>query len=215
MDRKKSYWLPKSRKARRAVITLVLLCAWSSFAWAAAINLIVRLPLDHADVIVVLSGSASYKERATKAAELYRARIAPSVVLTNDNNQGGWSKEEQRNPYYYERARQQLILEGVSPNDITVLLDPVYSTHDEAVVLRRSLEPTTFRSMLVVTSAYHSRRALWTLRQSFGGTVMRIGIEPVLAAGQTPKPATWWLHLQGWEDVALEYVKMAYYWWRY
>lgn len=215
MDSKSSRWLPKSRKSRRILITVLLLVAWTSLAWAAAVNLIVSVPLEQADLIVVLSGSATYKERATKAAELYRARVGKTVILMNDNRQGGWSKEEQRNPYFYERARQQLIVEGVLPEDIKVLAEPVYSTHDEAVLLRRNLESNAFSSMILVTSAYHSKRALWTMRRSFQGTPMRIGVEPVPTGFQTPAPATWWFYLQGWENVPLEYMKMGYYWLRY
>jgi len=188
---------------------------WVIVAWFAAARLIVTAPLDRADAIVVLSGSATYAERANKAAELYRAGVSRRIILTNDNRQGGWSKTEERNPFFYERARAELLRAGVSPADIVVLPEPVYSTHDEAVLLQRQSEILPVRSMIVVTSAYHSRRARWMLERTFNGTQMKIGLDPVPPGQQTPKPATWWLHLQGWEDVPLEYVKIIYYWCRY
>ena len=204
------------RAIRRRWWILVLVCvAWVLGAWFAAVSLIVSRPLEHADAIVVLSGSGTFTERTRKAAQLYRAGVARTVIITNDNRQGGWSKVEQRNPYYYERAMAELLMEGVSAADIVVLPDVVHSTHDEVVALRKHAQSVPLKSMVIVTSAYHSRRALSAMQKSFAGTDVKIGVDPVPPGNQTPKPATWWLHPQGWEDVALEYVKSVYYFCRY
>ncbi|HEY9500381.1 MAG TPA: YdcF family protein, partial [Pyrinomonadaceae bacterium] len=183
------------RNALRRILSIKGLCvvaivaaAWVLVAWFAATKLIVREPLDHADVIVVLSGSASYEERTSKAAELYRSGVAGKIILTNDNRQGGWSKTEERNPFFYERARAELIHHSVAPDDIIVLPGPVYGTHDEALVLRGYFDSGLYRSMVVVTSAFHSRRALWTLKRTFADTGVQIGLEPVPPGGQTPGP---------------------------
>ena len=200
---------------KRLVVILLLVIVWVFGAWFAAASLIVSVPLDRADVIVVLAGSATYKERASKAAELYRAGVSRTIILTNDNRQGGWSNTEERNPYFYERSRGELLSAGVSAADIVVLPDPVYSTYDEAVLLRRYSELRGWQSIVVVTSAYHSRRAGWVWKRTFNGTPVQIGVDPVPPGYQTPKPATWWLHLKGWEDVPLEYVKFIIYLFRY
>jgi uncharacterized SAM-binding protein YcdF (DUF218 family) len=68
---------------------------------------------------------------------------------------------------------------------------------------------------LVVTSAYHSRRALWIFRKVFSGTGIDIGLTAVAPGEQTPSPATWWLQLRGWRTVASEYPKLIYYWLHY
>src|SRR5689334_25246514 len=115
------------RAIRRRWLTIVVVCVvWVVVAWFAASRLIVSLPLEHADVIVVLSGSGTFSERVSKAAKLYRAGVARTVIITNDNRQGGWSKVEQRNPFFYERANAQLLMEGVSAADIVVLPDVVH-----------------------------------------------------------------------------------------
>jgi len=204
------------RAIRRRWWILVLVCVvWVLGAWFAAANLIVNRPLEHADVIVVLSGSGTFTERTRKAAQLYRAGVARTVIITNDNRQGGWSQVEQRNPYYYERAIAELLMEGVNATDIVRVPDVVHSTHDEAVALRKHAQAAPFKSMVIVTSAYHSRRALSAMEKSFAGMDVKIGVDPVPPGSQTPKPATWWLHPKGWEDVALEYVKSVYYLCRY
>jgi uncharacterized SAM-binding protein YcdF (DUF218 family) len=184
---------------------------WAVVAWGAARFLIVEAPLNRADMIVVLSGSAVYKERTERAAEYYRQGLSNRILLTNDNLRGEWSSTEQRNPFFYERARDNLLRLGVPAEHIHVVYRPVSGTYDEAEALKEYAVANNLRSLLVVTSAYHSRRALWTLSRVFAGTGIEVGLQSVETGEQTPAPATWWLHLRGWQMVGGEYVKNVYY----
>lgn len=198
---------------RGAVLILAL---WPFVAWAAARFLIVATPVARADAIVVLSGSAAYVERTQKAAELYHEGYAPLIVLTDDHQQGGWSTSEQRNPFFVERARHELKRAGVPPEKIHTLPQTVSSTHNESVLLRDYAEAHQLNSLLVVTSAYHSRRALWILRRVFDESGVEISLIPASAGDeQTFAPATWWLHWEGWAAVAGEYLKIIYYQFKY
>ena len=197
----------------RAVALAVL--TWALLAWAAARALIVDDSHEDADAIVVLSGSSTYIERTTKAAELYREGRAPVIVLTDDHTRGGWSSARQTNPYFVERAQEELTRQGVPRDKITVAPGIASGTRDEAMILRDYSSAQGFRSILVVTSAYHSRRARRTLQQSFSGTGTAVGMAPVPTGGQTPAPAFWWLHIEGWRSVGSEYGKLIYYWMRY
>src|SRR6185369_711733 len=145
-------------------------------AWAAAKFLVVNTPLHNADAIVVMSGSAVYKERTLRAAEFYHQGLAPRIILTNDNLRGEWSSAEQRNPFFYERARNNLLFLGVPAERVEVIAQPVTSTYEEAQTLREYAVAHGLRSLLVVTSAYHSRRALWTLNRVFAGTGIEISL---------------------------------------
>jgi uncharacterized SAM-binding protein YcdF (DUF218 family) len=189
-----------------AVVLVVWLVAWAMAQW-----LITSVPLVQADAVAVMAGSAVYKERTQRAAELYLTGRAPKIILTNDNQQSGWSAEEQRNIPYHELANRTLRGLGVPGNAIETLPDPVSSTYDEALVLREYAKAKGLRSLLVVTSAYHSRRTLWTMRQTFDNSSITIGLEPVPPGQQTPSPVTWWLHSRGWQLVPGEYLKMIYY----
>ena len=202
-----------SFRVLRIVVLAVL--AWGLVAWAAAEALNVHASLDHADAIVVLSGSSTYVERTTKAAELYHQGRAPLVLLTNDNTRGGWSSALQRNPYFVERARDALVDEGVPADRIRIVPGLVSSTHDEASAIKDYAMTQGLRSVLVVTSTYHSRRALRTLRQTFAGTGMAVGLETAPVGSQTPSPAFWWLRVDGWRSVGSEYPKLVYYWFKY
>jgi uncharacterized SAM-binding protein YcdF (DUF218 family) len=201
-----------SRNKPKALLAFVViaLVLWL-VAWGAAKFLIVSAPLTRADAIVVMAGSAAFKERTQRAAELYKEGRAAKVILTNDNNQGGWASDEQRNIPYQELAARWLRRQGVPDNAIEILPEAVSGTYDESLLLRKYTEGHGLHSLLVVTSAYHSRRALWTLRQTFSNTPITIGLEAVPPGQQSPSPLTWWMHLRGWQMVPGEYVKMIYY----
>ena len=174
--------------------------------------LIVNAPLPHADAIAVLSGSAAYKERTRYAAQLFKGGYGQRIIVTNDYDQGAWSPVEERNPYYYELEVAELRAAGIPEDKIVVMLERVSGTSDEAALFRRYAETEGLHSILVVTSAYHSRRALWTLRKVFRGSNIVIGLEPVPTGFQTPSPIAWWLRVRGWKTVPVEYVKIVYYW---
>lgn len=191
---------------------ILLLLAWPLAAWGAARALVVHEELPHAGALVILGGSRSYLERGAAAARLFRQGRAPRILLTNDGQRGGWASREQRNPFFVERSAAVLRRYGVPAGRIAILPPVVSSTHDEAVLLRRYADTHRLPSLLIVTSAYHSRRALWTFRRAFAGSETRIGIHP---APPSPPAGEWWLHRGGWRWIFVEYVKMAYYGIRY
>lgn len=199
--------------SRRSVAKIFVSCIliWPLVAWAGAKLLITDAPLEKADAIVVLGGSANYRERSREAAKLVLEGRAPRVLITNDNMTGPWSSADQRNLFYYERSLKVITNAGVPANSIEVLMQPVSSTQDEAELVREYAKQHGLHSVLIVTSAYHSRRALWTFSQAFRDTGIRIGLISVKPGDQSPRPATWWLSIRGWRLVPTEYVKMLYY----
>lgn len=135
------------------------------FAVLFAANSPIEKPLESAAVIFVFAGSAEYKSRAAKAAELFRAHCADKIVLTDDAAQGGWSASDRRNLFYWESARRELIKNGVPPENIEVLPQPVFGTRDEAVLLVETVKARGWQSVLLVTSDFHTRRAYETVRR--------------------------------------------------
>ncbi|MDQ3087259.1 MAG: YdcF family protein [Acidobacteriota bacterium] len=75
----------------------------------------------------------------------------------------------------------------------------------------KKVAENSWKPILIVTSAYHSRRALWTFEKVFATEDVKIGIESAPTGQQTP-PFYWWLTARGWQMVAGEYVKSLYYW---
>ncbi len=202
------------RLRRRIQIQKIVSCCilfWLFAAWAAGQYLITEAPLDKADAIVVLGGSATYKERTREAARLFHEGRSQRIVITNDNARGPWSSAEQRNLFFYERSLEELKNAGVPSQSVEVVMKPVASTYEESEVIRDYAREHGLQSILIVTSAYHSRRALWVFSKVFRDTGIRVGLMSAMRAEESPPPLTWWLTLQGWKLVPTEYVKMVYY----
>ncbi len=201
-----------SRRLKVSAVFLAFLLIWVLFAPFLAGNLIVEKPLEKAGAILILSGSAAYVERTHEAARLFKAGVAPKIFLTNDGQQGGWNQQEKRNPFFYERARWELLAQGVPADAIEVLTEIVEGTQDEAVLFAKTVRTRNLKTVLLVTSAYHTRRAL-----SVFETVLHDNTDSIeigIAAPETPSPSPyyWWLSPKGWKAVAGEYLKIVYYW---
>jgi uncharacterized SAM-binding protein YcdF (DUF218 family) len=98
-----------------------------------------------ADVIVVLGGGSH--ERPLRAAELFRQRAAPRILITGAGDD--------------EINRQLLISNGVPAGAIEVE-NKSLTTRENAEFSVQRLRAEKVRSAILVTSWYHSRRALAT-----------------------------------------------------
>ena len=216
---RKAKGLPHTRghspTGRLLRFSLICLVAWLIVSWLAAQLLIVRTEKAPADAIVVLSGSSTYVERTTWAARLYREGRAPLVILTNDGLIGSWNDKEQRNPHYYELAAKELQAQGVPADKILVVSSTAFGTYEESLGVREFATGHSLKRLLIVTSAYHTRRALWSMRRASEGSGIEVGVDGPPPGWQTPSTSTWWMRRWGWRNVAGEYVKMVYYWFKY
>ena len=132
---------------------------------------------------------------------------AGAGIHGGQESESSWEIEPRAGPHHGDVA----FLRPVPNERIEVLPRRVASTHDEALLLKEYVDEHHLRSLLVVTSAYHSRRALWTFRRAFEGSGVAVGVAEGEPGLQTPTPGTWWFSPRGWRAVAGEYVKMVYY----
>ncbi len=198
-------------KSKILPAAILVVMAWLVLSSIGAHVLIVKSELLSADAIVVMSGSQTYQERTAWAGRLYREGRAPIVILTNDGLFSGWNEDEQRNPYFYELAANELRQQGVPADKIRVVSEHAIGTYEESLVVRDYASTHNLKRVLVVTSAYHSRRALWSMRRACEGSGIEVGVDMPPPGWQTPSPSTWWWHRWGWKVVAGEYVKLVYY----
>lgn len=204
-----------NKSIKLLAVFLLLLIIWVCLAPLLAILLIVEKPLEKADAIWILSGSYTYRERNQTAAVAYKKGIANRIILTDDGERSGWSQIEERNIPYVELAKRELIKQGV-PDEAIEILPGIVSggTRFEAEAFAHQVRVEKLEKVLLVTSAYHSRRTLWTFNQSAikNNLQVEIGMQIAPTGQQTPLPYFWWLSRKGWMNVGEEYVKMAYYW---
>jgi uncharacterized SAM-binding protein YcdF (DUF218 family) len=196
------------------LIVVAIALAWSLVAPFIAEHLVVSRPLNRVDAIIVLAGARDFAPRTTTAAALYKAGVSRRILLTNDEQWSGWFADEQRNIRIVELAKRRLVTEGVPDEAIEILSGgEMHGTIDEARLMRDEAKQRHWHSILIVTSAWHTRRALRTFEKVFSdsGTEIQIGIVPSPARQESLSPPSWWLTRSGWTDVAGEYVKAVYY----
>src|SRR6188472_630621 len=97
-----------SRKLKCLGIFAVIVAVWALFAPFLAMNLVIHRPLAKADAILIMSGSAVYKERTRKAAELYNQGISSKIIVSDDGQRAGWFSGEQNNPRYVDLELREL-----------------------------------------------------------------------------------------------------------
>jgi uncharacterized SAM-binding protein YcdF (DUF218 family) len=171
--------------------------------------LIVRDTPRPADAIVVLSGSVP--DRILAAVDLYQAQLAPRIVLTREAPLPGLAalraKGANLEEHHEQNARiaQQL---GVPATALWVMDTPTTSTIAEAAALIDYLRAQQIRSILLVTSPAHARRAAMIFRH-LAGDRLAIAVCP---SRYDPFAAdTWWHNRAFVRRVVIEYGKLLNY----
>jgi len=183
----------------RKIALLAIVVAVIAFALNAGRILLVR-DLRHADAIVVLVGETD--RRPALALELLRQGYAPRVLIdaSPDVYLYHWTVAEIAEQYIHT-------LPPEIAASVSVCRESALSTMDEARQARPCLDAVGARSVLVVTSEYHTRRALSMFRHTFPGR--SIGVAGALEPDQFG--VRWWRHRQ-WAKVTLnEWARLL--WW--
>lgn len=203
---------------RRRIILVIagmaMLACWIALAPLAADTLVVEKRIDKADAILILSGAADYRQRARGGAEAYKANAASRILISDDNERGGWDDREKGNPFFVDRMERELVELGVPRDAIERLPGTVSGTNEEAALALRTAARKGYGSLLIVTSPFHSRRALWTFERMVGELAPGVTVGLICSpSGETyPDRYTWWLTPRGWRSVGAEYVKFGWYW---
>jgi uncharacterized SAM-binding protein YcdF (DUF218 family) len=148
-------------------------------------------PLRKADALFVLGGSRF--ERALEAVDLYRAGYTSTIALSPEFDEPAEVLARARGirfPRKVDVVRDALVSAGI-PRDAIVIGDgTVDNTAEEAVMLRGFALARGWRSIIVVTSKYHTRRAGLAMRRELAGT----GAEVIMRASRydPSDPARWW-----------------------
>lgn len=202
----------QSRKPLRLFVSssLCLIVIWILTAPLPAYFLVVEKPVEKADAIWILGGSSAYFERTQKAAEVYRQTTPKKIFVVDDDVRGGWNDGEKRNLPFFEISQRELVANGVDVSAIEIVKPTGDGTIYEAQKFAEKNSDNHIKSLLLVTSPYHSKRALWTFRHF--NPHIEIGVVTSENNQQTPSIYTWWLSQKGWSSVFAEYLKFIYYW---
>jgi hypothetical protein len=185
-----------SRRLSGTTALAVFLALGAVFADEPARWLVAEDPPGPADAAVALAGDPDY-ERTRTAARLLLAGEVRLLVLTGGEPGPGDSAES---------LWTVAVGMGVPPGRIR-MEQVSRSTRGSMEAIRPILEREGVRSLAVVTSPYHPRRAVWTARRTLPG--VRVLSRPASPAGW--RPEGWWRTRWGRRIVLGEYAKLLYY----
>jgi uncharacterized SAM-binding protein YcdF (DUF218 family) len=194
-----------------AIGSLLAAC-WGSRAYllrSVGMALVAEDELQRADVIYVLGGASV--ERGREAAKLYRQGWAQRVVFTGSNVPNvlaiyGMQRSEAGTSF------DMAVRAGLPPEQ-GELLEEGTSTMEEQRAILTHARANAYQRVIICTTRFHTGR----VRRVFGGALTTHGI--ALLVHGTPADAydegTWWNTEEGLIACTNEYLKSAYYWWRY
>jgi uncharacterized SAM-binding protein YcdF (DUF218 family) len=177
-------------------VTGVALALAAAFVDAPAHWLVVEDPLVRADAALVMTGDINY-ERTTAASRLVESGYAHLLVLTGGEPWSGDSAASLRAVALKEGVPPEWIrMEAVSEN-----------THESLLAVGPILRREGVKTLLLVTSPYHQRRAFLAARHAFPG--VRIVNRPAPCSYWAPDG--WWRKRSERRILFGEYLKLGYY----
>lgn len=173
-------WKPAYRLAALAIIAIILWFVVPLTLETAARQLIRHDPPVKSDVIIALGGDKRCN-REKHAAELYKRGLASHIVVSGV--QYGYGV------HTGEAAKRFVVSQGVPESSITIIRD-TWNTRTEASRLRELMKQHNWRRGIVVTAAFHSRRALHTVESA--APEYHFISSPVPAWDGEWRPERWW-----------------------
>ncbi|HEX9924050.1 MAG TPA: YdcF family protein [Anaerolineae bacterium] len=160
-----------------------------------------------ADIIYMLNGEVN--TRPFHTVNLFQAGLAPRIVIPRAED--GPAAEIDVFPNDTDASVEVLQTLEVPSDKITILLikGGVTSTRDEAVVLRHYIEEHGIERVILVTSAFHTRRTRWIFDKVLAD--LDVTLEITAAPQWKFDETNWWREERGLIMFTNEYLKLVYY----
>jgi len=140
----------------------------------------------------------SYQRRTLDVIRYFKSGYAPLIILSSGKDQT-FSE--------VEIIRSLLINRGIPQHAIQILEKYPRSTFENVALVKGTLTERGVKSILLITSPYHSRRALWVWRRAMPELVV---LAPAVV--DTPKESPQWgVSVDQIKVICYEYLAIAYY----
>lgn len=169
--------------------------------------LIVNDRLQPADIIFVLAGDID--SRPFYASKLFNQGLASHIMIAREEDSP--AVEIGLFPNATDVAVRVMKERGVPSGNITVLAvdGGATSTHEEALLLRHYVEDHAIGRVILVTSAFHTRRAKWKFERELSN--LPVIVEVAAAPHRHFDETNWWKTERGFIAMVNEYLKLCYY----
>ena len=151
-----------------------------------------------ADAVVVLGGDV-WGTRIETAARLVRLGYAPVVLIDGEPMAYDVNEADLAIPY--------IVRQGYPAEWFVVLRNEGMSTRDESFMLLRELRRRQVRSLILVTSDFHTARAARTFRAAERTLGYRLELHVVPAPDRYFSAAAWWRNREGRKTAITEWGK--------
>ena len=182
------------------VLLVVFLLSYRIVFRAAGGYLVESYPPEKADAIVVLAGDWR-GERIKLAGELVEAGYAPVALVSGATELYGVNESD--------LAIRYAVRQGARESSFQPVYLRALSTREEAQAFAPVLRQRNVKTLLLVTSDYHTHRAASLFRSTLGGTLKVI---PVASKQEYFAPDGWWHNREGQKTVFYEYSKVVAGW---
>lgn len=160
--------------------------------------------LEPAQAIVVLAGDNRQGERVRRGVELLQAGLAPRLVLSGTSLRANFSETQ--------LMEQDALAMGAAPEQLLLAPHEANSTLEEARALLPVLTQHNFRTIIVVTSNFQTRRARMIFRSLYQKRAVQVQVSA--APDSRFRPASWWQDSEGSKQLWLEWQKLVYARWQ-
>lgn len=198
-----------------ALAIIQLIASHQSILKALGEYLIFQQPApQQADVIVILANWEDTIIRVRAGADLYKGELAKKIFVPRMQQMRGLEEIKKLGISIPENRDLVItILQGLGvPLDaIVTSAQEVTNTWDEAQEVRNLIEHKGYKSVVLVTSKYHSRRAYLIFKDALKGKATVISVP---SSYDSSDPESWWKRDDDAKKVFMEYQKLLVYYWR-
>ena len=176
--------------------------------------LIVEHSPQESDLIVCLAGRNV--DRGLATADAFQKGLAPHVFMAREEPADGYDLLRERGIDYPENVDLMMMLleqQGISRSVILTSDRTVDSTIDEAEYIRDLVIEKGYKSLILITSPTHSRRAWLTFKKVFEENEVQVFSLP--SSYSKFNPEDWWEERKYVREVIIEYQKLIYYTYKY
>jgi uncharacterized SAM-binding protein YcdF (DUF218 family) len=191
-----------------AVLSLVFLIFSESLLTSYAKTFTVNNATKGADLIFILGGNP--KTRPAKAVELVKDGYSDRIAMT-------YIKDKAVKYQEYFVKEEQLTSNILQSEDLNLTMiscikeDGATSTFDEAYSLARYVKKQNLKHIIIVTDAFHTRRALYAFKKIFRLQGLNIKLESAAAYNNVYFENNWWKTEKGLRAYIIEPIKFFFY----
>lgn len=161
--------------------------------------------MEKSDVIIVLGGEIK-GERTKRAVELYNQGLA-GTLLFSDGTDLSWRTKA-------VEEMTALALELGVPKEAIMEETDSRSTYENAVYSKEVMLKNNYKSAIVVTTNWHSKRSQFIFDKVFAGTNIKLSYANA-PDERIDSLQQWWKDSEKQQIVLTEWAKYAVYWLKY